>query len=203
MTTSTPQLSLPPLRLSGACACCGAPTGRLFSMGHDARFRGNLQRALATGDWDATVTWYTGPSESAPVTVAVALAAISALVGKDWTQRVSDGATRLSRRPHSAPPVSPGALLNPDASRPFVPAETSDVYLDGLMERLSAHPLTGQWGWFRPANRDGERFSARVQKTRRDSEQDSRIDLWCPELDPHLIELVSPVLWHRDEEAKL
>lgn len=48
---STPDVPRP---AGGRCECgCGAATKSRFAMGHDARLRGQLQRAYAAGDMDA------------------------------------------------------------------------------------------------------------------------------------------------------
>lgn len=206
--TTTPA---PTWRLTGACACCGSPTGSLFAMGHDARFRGVLARALAAQGWSAELAWFTSAASSLTVSVTQALEGVSSLIGRDWVEKVEKSASRLVRTPVSQggarPSVRPSEASSGPALRDF-----STERIDALLDSLDGRPLTGQWGWWRPAwgtpAGKPRRFPARVQATRRDKEQDSRIDLFCPTAleagitTALIVERVDPREWLRDEEAR-
>lgn len=169
-------------RLSGRCTCCGqAETRSLFAMGHDARFRGFLQRALAGVDvtppvspnWNNRVDWWIDGTCALRMTITDALAAIDALIGRDWAEKVVHGASRLTRKTVSAPPSRPhvptgdtSAASIPDGA--FEPVEARvEQRMDELMARLdrpmagrryhdSRRPAKGSAGtsgcWPRPAN---------------------------------------------------
>jgi hypothetical protein len=214
-------------RLSGHCACCGAETGSLFAMGHDARFRGGLQRALAAGSWDNRVDWFVDGSTHLQVTVTVALASVAALIGRDWTDKVVAGASRLARRPVTAAPSRPTLPTDRDVpataggfrrasdspSGEFNPVDTVEERVDELMRKLG-RPMVGKWGWLDlrllidadPAAFDvpGAR-PARVVQTHRDPELDPgawKIDVFVPGMRKTFVD-VDPTNFRVDESARL
>lgn len=175
-------------RLSGRCACCGqAETRSLFAMGHDARFRGQLQRALAGTDanvppnWNNRVDWWIDGTCALRVTITDALSHIATLIRRDWTDKVVHGASRLTRRTVSAPPLRPhvpsegsdaASSASPPAPGAFEPAEARvEQRMDELMQRLN-RPMAGKWGWL--TTDDGSTIAGRVLRTHPD-----------PEMDPH------------------
>lgn len=215
----TPKPKVNEAALTGACACCGADTRSLFSMGHDARYRSALARALAAEGWDAKVAWFTSNTASEMVTVRQCLERINATLNRDWTQQLELQASRAaSGRTRSKAPArarsngDPAGAADGEPRRrsavtsDFTPRNLAQERVDELLDRLDGHPLTGQWGWWRPANGD-QRWPARVQETRRDS-GDSRIDLFCPEafkagaITSVVVCNIEPVQWLRDEQAR-
>lgn len=144
-------------------------------MGHDARFRGHLIRALAAGDWTNQVDWFVDHSTALSVTVEDALAHVARLISRDWTEKVVKGASRATRRPVSAPSVvavvgsAAHAPVSPDEPRStrFVPQDVIEARIDSLMERLG-RPMAGKWGWLD----DSREFvvAARVVQTHADPE---------------------------------
>lgn len=187
--------------LTGACACCGAPTRSLFAMGHDARFRGIVARSLARSGWDsATVAWFDSPTRSAPLSPRAALAAVASLLDRDWTEKVERAASRTVRssaRPRTGT-ESPQEPVSADV-RDFA-AER----IDALMARLDGVPLTGQWGWYRPSDDRHNRRSARVHATHRKDES-SLVDLLVvdPDGTRSVVTGVEPTRWHHDEDARV
>lgn len=204
-----------PTRLTGHCACCGAPTRSLFAMGHDARFRGHLSRALASAGWTATVDWFADETSSQPVSVDDALDRIVALIRRDWREKVELSASRqrpVARRAAPVGPVSPPEDSDEAFAR-FAPRDVAAERIERLMDALDNRPRTGQWGWYRPDPQTlskglPARYPARVQATRRDAEESSLIDLFVPTaLSERLatspvIERVEPSRWLRDEDAR-
>lgn len=169
-------------RLSGRCTCCGqAETRSLFAMGHDARFRGFPQRALAGVDvtppvspnWNNRVDWWIDGTCALRMTITDALAAIDALIGRDWAEKVVHGASRLTRKTVSAPPSRPhvptgdtSAASIPDGA--FEPVEARvEQRMDELMARLD-RPMAGKWGWLTTG--DGSTIAGRVLRTHPDRE---------------------------------
>lgn len=190
--------------LLGTCPCCGQPTGRLFGMGHDARFKSRLAQAYALAGPDATLDWHTGPAVSTPVTVSDALTRVREAIGKDWAEVVAKQAARRQAGTRRAQPPSA------DRDVPVTPPsrDWSDEKIEDLMDRLSSHPLTGQWGWYRPAApteaQRTVRFPARVYRTYRDQGVYG-VDLLVirPDGRRELVLDVEARLWVRDETAKV
>lgn len=204
---------------TGTCPCCGASSGKLFAMGHDARFRGQLQRALAAdGDWNATVSWFSAGGVEFAVRVSDALSHIRVLVGRNWTERVAVGAARLRRGKIAPPPFDPpspdeparvdtGAAGDPSPEQAVAQSLAdagfvdTDRRIDALMSALN-RPLTGQWGWL-VAKKGVGRTPARVQATRH-RDNDPTIDLWCPEVNGGtVLTEVSAERWTLDWDAKV
>jgi hypothetical protein len=186
-------------------------------MGHDARFRGQLNRALAAGSWDNRVDWFIDGSTALRVTVTDALAHVARLIGRDWTDKVVSGASRLAKRPVTAAPSRP-SLPDPSPSSPsaapspsgdFDPVDATERRMDELMRKLS-RPMVGKWGWLDVTTLiDGPLVSepslaGRVVHTHRDPELDAsrwHIDVFVPELRKTFIE-VSPEHFRVDESAR-
>lgn len=185
------------LRKTGLCVCCGEKQTRsLFAMGHDARFRGTLARALAASGWDTPVSWFVGASECTQVTVREAVDAVRGTLGVDWTEKVEKSAVR-STTVRTAAPLR-GSDEGASQTRGY-----SESYIDELIDRLERNPLVGQWGWYRAPKSPNVAFAARVQRTRRDAGS-SEIDLLVVRADGSrelLIEQPS-TSWLRDEGAK-
>lgn len=197
-------------RLSGFCACCGAETRSLFAMGHDARFRGFLQRALAgdkatPGNWNNRVDWFVDHSTALRVTVSDALAFINRLIRRDWTEKVATGAARISKRPVDSAPTRIVVVPEDSAGR-FNPAEFTDQRVERLMRSL-ARPMTGKWGWLSLkglVDGDDSQVSGRVARTYPDHELDSslwHIDVWVPEFRKTFVN-VMPANFSCDEAAR-
>lgn len=223
MTAPAPSASA--FALTGVCACCGDPTGSLFAMGHDARFRSRLTQTLVSAGWDGLLTWHSAAGQR-PVSVREALEAVASTLGRDWTEKVERAASRLARTPvsgrrpaialsePSSDPLSPRPV--PAVTGGFEPRDFARERVDALLDRLSNVPLTGQWGWWRPtaelaprlAGTDSnQRFPARVQCTHR-TEGSSLIDLFCPQafkagLTDALVAVgCDPTTWLRDDDAR-
>lgn len=179
---------------TGFCACCGEPTRSLFAMGHDARFRGILARALAQEGWDARVQWHTGVTAVVPVTVTDALAAVEALLERDWREKVEKAASRLPSL-RTATSIGAGETVQPLRN-------WTDEAVDDLIDRLQRNPLVGQWGWYRAPSNRSVRYPARVHRTRRD-EGISAIEalIVYPDGSREVLE-IQPDNWVRDDEAK-
>lgn len=185
-------------RLSGRCACCGqAETRSLFAMGHDARFRGQLQRALAGTDtgrppnWNNRVDWWIDGTCALRITVTDCLTHIARLISRDWTEKVVYGASRLTRKTLSPPPVtvtlasstprppSPAPSPVPGAFEPV--ASYTEAQMDELMRKLD-RPMAGKWGWL--TTPDGSSIAGRVTRTWPDRELDPsawQFDVWTSE----------------------
>lgn len=190
----TAQPEPPPTpALTGACACCGTATGSLFAQGHDARYKSALSRALSAGGWDAPVPWF-GPTQQT-TTVTGALERVQALLGRSWREKVELAASRVS---------SPRTRATASVSV-FTPRNLAAERVSALLDRLDGHPLTGQWGWWRPPA--GGRYPARVQATHRD-DGDSRLTLYTPDafkagvITSVVVSHVEPGQWLRDEQAR-
>lgn len=201
---------------AGHCPCCGQPSGKLFAMGHDARFRGNLQRALAgdrdtASNWNNRVDWFVAPGCGLRVTVADALSHIARLIGRDWTDKVAAGASRLAHKPVVAPSERPSLASSdsPAADGAFDPRAASEARIDDLMRRLG-RPMVGKWGWLNLTGLvatvpDGAiEWPARVVRTHRDPELDPHawhLDVAVPALRKTFVD-VAPGVFRVDEGAK-
>jgi hypothetical protein len=198
---------------AGHCPCCGRPSGKLFAMGHDARFRGLLQRALA-GDkstppnWNNRVDWFVSPGCGLRVTVTDALAHVARLIGRDWAEKVASGASRLAKRPMTDAPARPVVAAGASEGA-FDPSSAIESRIDDLMVRLG-RPMAGKWGWLEltglvpgELERD-EPIAGRVVRTHRDEELAPaawHLDVFVPEFRKTFVN-VAPGAFRVDERAK-
>jgi hypothetical protein len=169
-------------------------------MGHDARFRGVLARALVRAGWDApAVDWFDSPTHSTSLSVRDALSRVASLLDRDWTEKVERAASR-ARPVRSAALV--GSATPEDDGQPI--RDFAGERIEALMDRLESVPLTGQWGWYRAPENRSVRYSARVHATFRRLESD-RIDLLvvCADGSRRVVEGVDRVCWFHDEDAKV
>lgn len=153
------------------CPCCGTPTRRLFAPGHDARYKGQLARAVAAagGDFDApaVLTFYIGPDSGLLVSAAEAITRVDTVLHSDWRTKIDKSVGRLL----STPVRSPARPREPRPPRTSPSSRTSSREANAAPPRTAlGSPELGSAKSFD----DQDTSDARRERYLADRERDAR-----------------------------